>query len=117
MSFSDTVAQVRTCPGVELTAIAARDGIAVQIWGPGSLETEELIAEYANFLREVFAANRELQLGDLEQIVLVTEHKVTIVTTINDEYFLIAVARADGLVGKARIHSRIAAYRLRVEFS
>ena len=39
------------------------------------------------------------------------------VTAINDEYFLMAVVRADGLVGKARVFSRIAAYRLRAEFS
>jgi predicted regulator of Ras-like GTPase activity (Roadblock/LC7/MglB family) len=117
MTFSETVANVRLCPGVELTAIAGRDGIAVQIWGPGSVETEELIAEYANFLREVFAANRELQLGQLDQVVLATANKVMMVTAINDEYFLMAVVRAGGLVGKARIHSRIAAYRLRAEFS
>ena len=117
MTFSDTVANVRLCRGAELTAIVGRDGIAVQIWGPASVETEELVAEYANFLREVFAANRELQLGQLDQVVLATERKVTMVTAINDEYFVMAVVRADGLVGKARFHSRIAAYRLRAEFS
>jgi predicted regulator of Ras-like GTPase activity (Roadblock/LC7/MglB family) len=117
MNFSTVVADVRTCPGVELTAIAGRDGIPVQIWGPGSVETEELIAEYANFLREVFAANRELQLGQLEQVVLATERKAAVVTAITDEYFLMSVVRRDGLSGKVRFASRVAAFKLRAEFS
>lgn len=116
MTFSDALSGVTQCSGVSLTAIADRDGIAVETWGRSIHEAEEFIAEYANFLREVTSANRELQLGELEQIVFAAERKVVMITTITKEYFLMAVVDRDGNPGKARFASRIAAFRLHHEF-
>jgi len=116
MNFSEVLSGVRACPGVSLTAIADRDGIPVQSWGTSADETEEFIAEYSTFLREVATANRELQLGELEQIVVTAERKLVMVTSITGEYFLMTVVDRGGNPGKARFASRIAAYRLRNEF-
>ena len=116
MNFSEVLSGVRGCPGVSLTAIADRDGIPVQSWGTSADETEEFIAEYSTFLREVATANRELQLGELEQIVVTAERKLVMVTSITGEYFLMTVVDRGGNPGKARFASRIAAYRLRNEF-
>jgi predicted regulator of Ras-like GTPase activity (Roadblock/LC7/MglB family) len=116
MSFTDAVSGVTQCAGVSLTAIADRDGIPVQSWGRSIEEAEEFIAEYSGFMREVASANRELQLGELEQIVVAAERKVVMITTITTEYFLMAVVDSDGNPGKARFASRIAAFRLHHEF-
>jgi predicted regulator of Ras-like GTPase activity (Roadblock/LC7/MglB family) len=117
MSFSDTLSGVNECAGVSLTAIADRDGIPVESWGGDRGDTEEFIAEYSTFLREIASANRELQLGELEQVVVVAEHKVVMITSITSEYFLMTVVDRDGNPGKARFASRKAASRLRHEFA
>ena len=117
MSFADTVANLRDCPGVLMTSIAARDGIAVQNWGGARGEIDEIIAEYSNFLREVSTANRELQLGDLEQVMVTAQRRQILVTSITPEYFLLVVMERDGNSGKARFASRVAAFRLREELS
>jgi len=116
MTFEHALAEVRSCAGVSLTAIADRDGIPVTSWGERPQEVEELIAEYSTFLREVTSANRELQLGDLDQIMVSAEHKVVLITSIAAGYFLMAVVERDGNPGKARFACRTAAFRLRQDF-
>jgi predicted regulator of Ras-like GTPase activity (Roadblock/LC7/MglB family) len=107
---------VTGCAGVLATAIADRDGIPVESWGGSKREVEEIVAEYANFMREVASANRELQLGALEQLVVTGRQRVVVVTAITDEYFLMTVLEREGNAGKARFASRLAAFRLRREF-
>jgi predicted regulator of Ras-like GTPase activity (Roadblock/LC7/MglB family) len=117
MNFAEVLTDLRACQGVLMTSIADRDGIPVQSWGGGKGELDEIIAEYSNFLREVATANRELQLGDLEQVVVTAQRKLIIVTAITTEYFLLTVLDRNGNAGKARFASRIAAFRLRDDFS
>lgn len=116
MSFEMHLNGVRACEGVLMTAIADHDGIKVESWGGGHREVDEIIAEYSTFLREVTNANRELQLGELEQVVISAERRLTILTSITPEYFLFTVMARDGNAGRARYLSRIAASRLRSDF-
>lgn len=116
MTFENALADIRRCAGVSLTAIADRDGIPVTSWGERPADVEELIAEYSTFLRDVTSANRELQLGELDQIMVAAERKVVIITNIAGGYFLMAVVARDGNPGKARFACRTAAFRLRQEF-
>jgi predicted regulator of Ras-like GTPase activity (Roadblock/LC7/MglB family) len=116
MSFADVLTEVRNCAGVSVTVIADRDGIPVESWGGEAGENEELIAEYSTFLREVATANRELHLGELEQIVVTAERKMVLITNITGTYFLMTVVARDGNPGRARFASRLAAFRLRQEF-
>jgi predicted regulator of Ras-like GTPase activity (Roadblock/LC7/MglB family) len=116
MTFGTHLTDVRGCQGVVLTAIAARDGIPVESWGGRHGEVDEIVAEYSTFLREVSSANRELQLGELEQVVVAAERRVAIMTAITPEYFLLTVLTRDGNAGRARFASRVAAFRLRADF-
>ena len=116
MTFESALAEIRRCDGVSLMAIADRDGIPVTSWGMRPHEVEDLIAEYSEFLREVTTANRELQLGELDQITVAAEHNVVLITNISGGYFLLVVVGRDGNPGRARFTSRTAAFRLRGEF-
>ncbi|MGE5235079.1 MAG: roadblock/LC7 domain-containing protein [Acidobacteriota bacterium] len=116
MNFSEALADVRGCGGVVATAISDRDGIPVESWGADRDEIEEIIAEYSTFLREVATANRELQLGSLEQLMVVGSDRSVMITAITEEYFLMTVVEREGNCGKARFASRVAASRLRNEF-
>lgn len=116
MSFEPHLRAVHGCRGVVATAISDSDGIAVETWGDMAEEVEELIAEYSTFLRDVVSANRELQLGELEQLQVTGERRVVLVTLITGLYFLLTIVNRDGNPGKARFASRLAAQRLRSEF-
>ena len=117
MNFAEVLADLRACPGVLMTSIADKDGISVQSWGGTRHELEEIIAEYSNFLREVATANRELHLGDVEQVVVTAQQRLIIATAITKDYFLLTVVDRTGNTGKARFSSRDGAYRLRDDFS
>jgi predicted regulator of Ras-like GTPase activity (Roadblock/LC7/MglB family) len=116
MTFEQELAKIRECRGVIATAIADRDGISVVSLGGNRAQVEEVVAEFSTFLREVSSANRELQLGDLEQVAVTGTDRSVVLTTITDEYFLMTVVERNGNPGKARFASRLAAYRLRREF-
>ena len=116
MTFEPALSDIRACAGVSLTAIADRDGIPVTSWSEDPNAVEEVIAEYSTFLRDVTSANRELQLGTLEQVMVVAERKVVLITSITDTYFLLTVVERGGNPGRARFASRLAAYRLHHEF-
>ncbi|MCS7182237.1 MAG: roadblock/LC7 domain-containing protein [Thermoanaerobaculum sp.] len=116
MSFLSRVQAVTECPGLLALAIADREGIAVESFGPQAAEAEEIVAEYTGFLREVTAANRELKLGELHQVVITGSQRTIVVTFITPDYFLFAVVDKDGNPGKARFTSRVAAWNLRPEF-
>jgi predicted regulator of Ras-like GTPase activity (Roadblock/LC7/MglB family) len=117
LTFEQYVSPVRACGGVVITAIADRDGIPVESWGAKRREVEDVVAEFSTFLRELVSANRELQLGRLEQVALHGSESSVLVTAINDNYFLLTVVRRDGEAGKARFASRCAAFQLRRELS
>jgi predicted regulator of Ras-like GTPase activity (Roadblock/LC7/MglB family) len=116
MTFAEALVDIRECPGVIATAIADRDGIPVESFGGNRDQVEEVVAEFSTFLREVASANRELQLGELEQVALSGTKRLVVLTTITEEYFLMTVVERDGNPGKARFASRLAAFRLRREF-
>jgi predicted regulator of Ras-like GTPase activity (Roadblock/LC7/MglB family) len=116
MTFAEALTGVRECPGVIATAIADRDGIPVESFGGNRDQVEEVVAEFSTFLREVSSANRELQLGELEQVALAGTKRMVVLTTITEEYFLMTVVERDGNPGRARFASRLAAFRLRREF-
>lgn len=116
MNFAQVLADVAGCAGVEATAISDRDGIPVESVGVAIGDIEELVAEYSTFLRDVVQANRELQLGELDQVLVTGSRKVVVVTTITSDYFLVTVVDREGNPGRARFASRVAAFRLRQEF-
>ena len=115
MNFAEVLSGVRGCAGVSFVAIAESDGIAVETFGRDD-QGEELIAEYSTFLRELASANRELQLGELEQVVVTGEAKAVLITSITPGYFIMVVVDRSGNPGKARFASRVAAFRLHQDF-
>jgi predicted regulator of Ras-like GTPase activity (Roadblock/LC7/MglB family) len=77
---------------------------------------EEIGAELAAILREMSQAERELQHGEIRQLTVETEDSATVVTLIDEGYFILLQMESGGLLGKARFLSRVAAERLRADF-
>jgi predicted regulator of Ras-like GTPase activity (Roadblock/LC7/MglB family) len=103
------------CPGARGAAIVDPDGIPVAVTANGGT-LESLGAELATVLRDLAAAARELEHGELEQLAVYAEDAVIILTTIAAGYFLVLVLARDGLAGKGRFLSRLTRSRLHSEF-
>ena len=116
MTFESALRGIQECPGVLATVIADFAGIPVTSVTDGYSEIDEILAEYSTFIRDVASANRELHLGELEQLVVSGADRVVAITLITELYFLLTVVARDGNPGKARFASRIAAHKLRHEF-
>jgi predicted regulator of Ras-like GTPase activity (Roadblock/LC7/MglB family) len=116
MSFeSEVQSLLERCPGARGGAVIDPDGIPV-VTEPRDRMLEELGAEYASVLRDVDHAGREFRHGGLRQLSIFAEDAVVVLTTISGGYFLVLVMDRDGLVGKARMLSRLTRERLFSEF-
>lgn len=116
MNFETTVAEIiERCPGAQAGAIVDPDGIpVVNVPDRGTLE--EAGAEFSTILRDVSEAERELHHGELVQFTVHAEEGTLVLTLIGGGYFLLLQLTPEGLVGKARFLSRLAAVRLYSEF-
>jgi len=114
--FEESVSSLlQSCPGASVVAIVDPDGMAVA-YAPPEGDVEELGAELAAVLKDVFQAERELQHGRLQQLTIQAETAELIVTPLASGYFLVVVLGRDGLAGKARFLSRLTGERIHSEF-
>ncbi|HHQ49489.1 MAG TPA: hypothetical protein ENK19_11485 [Acidobacteria bacterium] len=117
MSFHGEVSQiVERCPGAVGGAVVDPDGIPVVMVSQG-VAMEEIGAELAAILGEMSQAERDLQHGEIRQLTVETEDSATVVTLIDEGYFILLQMESGGLLGKARFLSRVAAERLRADFA
>jgi len=116
MSFHAVVSQiVASCRGVVGGAVVDPDGIPVVMVSRNE-SMEEIGAEVAAILSEMSQAERELQHGEIQQLTVETGNTATVVTLIDEGYFILLQMESGGLLGKARFLSRVAAERLRADF-
>jgi predicted regulator of Ras-like GTPase activity (Roadblock/LC7/MglB family) len=103
------------CPGAGGAAVVDPDGIPVVV-APKDGSLDGLSAEFASILKSLEDAGREFQHGQLQQLSVFAENTVVILTSIAAGYFLMLLMDRHGLVGRARLHSRLASERLHSEF-
>lgn len=106
---------INACPGAVGAAIVDPDGIPVVVQ-PREASLDDVGAEFATIIREVDEAERELQHGKLEQLIVTADRSVLIVTLMNEGYYLVLQLRPGGLVGKGRFLSRVTGEKLYSEF-
>ena len=116
MSFEESMKELlESCPGARGAAVVDPDGIPVVV-APHDEQLEGLIAELAAIIKSLEQAGREFEHGPLHQLSVFAEKKVVILTSIVAGYFLMLVLDRPGLVGKARLLSRLTSARLYTEF-
>lgn len=116
MNFDDVVAELLDrCPGAGGAAVFDPDGIPV-VAVPRDGNLEGLSAEFASIVKTLEQAGREFEHGHLEQLSVFAEKTVVILTSIAAGYFLMLIVDRHGLVGKARLLSRLTSARLYTEF-
>ena len=116
MNFDDAVNElVDRCPGAGGAAVFDPDGILV-VTAPKDRSLEGLSAEFASVVKSLEQAGREFEHGRLQQLSVFADNAVVILTSIAAGYFLMLIMDRHGLVGKARLLSRLTSERLHSEF-
>jgi predicted regulator of Ras-like GTPase activity (Roadblock/LC7/MglB family) len=116
VSFDEVVTElIERCPGADGAAVVDPDGIPVVVV-PRDGNLEELSAEFASIVKSLEQAGREFRHGQMQQLSVFTENAIVILTSIAAGYLLLLVMSRQGLVGKARMLSRLASERLYSEF-
>ena len=94
------------------------DGISVEkAVKDVSSNLDMLAAEYTNLLRITHNALRDIEGGDLEEIMNITDNMIILIKCITHEYFLFIVLHRDANFGRARYELKKAHYLLEKELS
>ena len=118
MSFAQALETVASrVPEMRVVMIIGTDGIPIErlvLQHDPNLET--IAAEYTTLLRSSLAASADTELGDLQELSVVTENLTTLIVAITREYFLFAVLAPGAMLGRARFALRMAGVGLEREF-
>jgi predicted regulator of Ras-like GTPase activity (Roadblock/LC7/MglB family) len=93
--------------GVLALSLVARDGIPVEsVSSDPELDLEVLAAELVSQVRSITENHRELEVGPVQQMSVVTDRLTLIVSSVTDDYYLLLVLGPDGSYGRARFELR-----------
>jgi predicted regulator of Ras-like GTPase activity (Roadblock/LC7/MglB family) len=102
--------------GVLALSLVARDGIPVEsVSSDPELDIEVLAAELISQARSITENHRDLDVGEVQQLSIVTDRLTLIVSTVTRDYYLLLVLGPDGNYGRARFELRRARLALEQE--
>lgn len=121
MSFSDTLGGLaKRIEGAVAAIILGIDGIPIERYvtalEPG-LDVEMIATELTTLLRRGMHTATDTGLGDLRELVIVTERLTILLRPITPDYFLMLAVTPGGNVGRARYELRKAQLVLEEEFA
>ena len=121
MSFSDTLGGLaKRIEGAVAAIILGIDGIPIERYTttlePG-LDIEMIATELTTLLRRGMHTATDTALGDLREMVIVTERLTILLRPITQDYFLMLAVLPGGNVGRARYELRKAQLVLEEEFA
>jgi predicted regulator of Ras-like GTPase activity (Roadblock/LC7/MglB family) len=119
MAFKDALRRVaERVPETQLVMVMDTDGLTVDklVVRPDP-NLEAIAAEYTTLLRASVSASADTNLGDLQELQVVTERMVALLVSITPEYFIFAALSPGALTGRARFALRSAAAALQSEFA
>ena len=93
--------------GVLALSLVAKDGIPVEsVSSDPDLDIEVLAAELVSQARSIGDNHRELAVGDVQQLSVLTDRLTLIVSAVTSEYYLLLVLGPEGNYGRARFELR-----------
>jgi predicted regulator of Ras-like GTPase activity (Roadblock/LC7/MglB family) len=106
-------------PGVVTATIMGVDGLPVDSFvqeqassSESAPDVESLLVEFTGLIAQVQRSAQMFAAGGLEELSIASEHLITIIRPINDEYFLAVAMLPHANTGKGRYLVRIHAPRL-----
>src|SRR5215470_8067886 len=89
--------------GVLALSLVAKDGLPVEsVASDPDLDLEVLAAELTAQARAISENHRELNVGEVQQLAVVTDRVTLMVSAVTPDYYLLLVLGADGNYGRAR---------------
>jgi predicted regulator of Ras-like GTPase activity (Roadblock/LC7/MglB family) len=93
--------------GVLALSLVAKDGIPVEsVSSDPDLDIDVLAAELVAQARSITDNHRELAVGEVQQLSVLTDRLTLIVSALTADYYLLAVLGPDGNYGRARFELR-----------
>jgi predicted regulator of Ras-like GTPase activity (Roadblock/LC7/MglB family) len=104
--------------GALALSLVARDGLPVESFSSDpDLDLEAIAAELINQVRSITENHRELGVGDVQQLSVMTDRLSLMVSSVAPDYYLLLVLGPEGNYGKARFELRRARLLLEAELT
>jgi len=104
--------------GALALSLVARDGLPVESFSSDpDLDLEAIAAELINQVRSITENHRELGVGDVQQLSVMTDRLTLMVSSVAADYYLLLVLGPEGNYGKARFELRRARLLLEGDLS
>jgi len=121
MGFTDTLAKItERIEGCAAVVILGIDGIPIERqvgqMDP-SLDIDLIATEFTTLVRRSMRTASDTGLGDLREMVIVTDLMTFVLRPITSEYFLFLALNPGGNVGRARFELRKAQLAMETEFA
>lgn len=118
-AFSDALKGIAArVPETQVVMIMGTDGIPIEkLVVKADPNLEAVAAEYTTLLRASLSAASDTGLGDLQELLIVTEKMTAMLVSITPEYFLFAALSPGTIAGRARFALRLASHYLEREFT
>jgi len=115
--FQDTLRRVaERVEGARAVSLVGVDGIPIDSYGELDAPSLEAVsAEMGVFLKAARSSSSETEPSPVQQLSIVTDHGVTILSRVTEEYYLLLLLARDGNSGRARFELRKAALTLEKE--
>lgn len=121
MSFINALTQIASrIEGCEAAIILGIDGIPIERFVRNidpTVDIDIIATEFTTLLRRSMHIATDTDLGELREMVLVTEKMVFLLRPITSDYFLLLAVDPGGNVGRARFELRKTQLALEVEFA
>ncbi|PWT92408.1 MAG: hypothetical protein C5B54_03565 [Acidobacteria bacterium] len=113
-TLRDMAARLEDVDGILLMGM---DGLPIEkVVMNETLNIELLIAEFTTILRNTFQTAKEVEAGNLEEVLVLSDHMLLLMKAITPEYFIMMILPPGGNLGKARFELKKAKYVLEKEF-
>ena len=104
--------------GAVALSLVARDGIPVESFSSDpDLDLDVLAAELVAQARSISENHRELDVGEVQQLSVMTDRLTLMVSSVAADYYLLLVLGPEGNYGKARFELRRARLLLEEDLS
>ena len=104
--------------GAVALSLVAKDGIPVESFSSDpDLDLEVLAAELVAQARSISENHRELDVGEVQQLSVMTDRLTLMVSSVAADYYLLLVLGPEGSYGKARFELRRARLLLEEDLS
>jgi predicted regulator of Ras-like GTPase activity (Roadblock/LC7/MglB family) len=116
--FAETLREIATrLVDVDAIFLMGLDGLPIEkIITNETLNIELLIAEFTTILRNTMQTSKEVQAGNLQEFLIMSDRMTLLLKAITEEYFLLLILPADANLGRARFELKKARYVLEKEF-